>query len=194
MASNKKPRKKYSPRRTPFIGTRTPPYEIALSRTSREPLTEAQIERATTGYKNLIKALPAGECTDQIFWEACENHYLYTHLALVLINAEINADDQTKLLAKLEFDVALNTCTEKTAEVFESISARKIARNTWGATGDELKHLEEQYNRFKALLGIANFSHYIQAYELSEPELDAIAHRKRKAHNGAKQWITRQSA
>lgn len=84
------------------------------------------------------------------------------------------------MLARLEIQTAFDTATEKTTETIDSIGTRKKQHGKFIATGEELKNLTDSLDKFKAILGIANYAHYIQAYKNSEPIIDSIAHRHNK--------------
>lgn len=177
-----KRKKKYNPRkRSAYGGTNIPSYILAKAATSKTAILPEEIDTIAAPYTAAVEAIRTGQCTEKAFWQLLENHYLYIHLLGVLRALPKYSDDaDTDLLARLEIQTACDDALHKTTEIIDSIGQRKKQHGRFIATGDELTHLMESRDKFKAMLGIANYSHYIQAFKNSEPVLDDIAHKHNK--------------
>lgn len=177
-----KRRKKYNPRKFgAYNGTGIPAYILAKAATSKSAILPDEINRIAAPYAAAVEAIRTGTCTEGQFWHLIENHYLFIHLLGVL--AKLNRysqDPDTNMLAKLEIEIALDCALNQTTETIDAIGSRKKQHGRFIATGTELTRLTQSCEKFKAMLGIANYAHYMQAYKNSEPVINEIAHRHNK--------------
>lgn len=176
-----KPRKRYNPRKhRAYSGTGILPHILVKAAVSKKAIPQEEINGITAGYRRAVEAIGNGTCTDGLFWSLIENHYLYIHLTAVLRQAGKYSDNpQTDMLARLEIIAAYDEA-ESIMDVIQSISERKQRQGRFGATGEELTRLKTGLARFTALLGIANYAHYMQAFKNSEPVISDIAYRHNK--------------
>lgn len=163
MATNKRPRKKYSPKRNPLAACRYAHFVPKLA-VSNEPLKDREVAEISAPYFAFIEALKAGTATEGMFYAACSTHYLYFALLKVFQADTFNADEDTEAAFR--------------------IGKRYTGRGKFIATGDELRLLQQTADRFKAALKMAAWKHYVRAIKESEPILDAEARRKRKKQEG----------
>lgn len=177
-----KPRKRYNPRKhSAYAGTGIPAYILVKAATSKAAIQPDEIDSITAPYTDAIEAIRTGQCTENAFWHLVENHYLYIHLLNVLTNVGRYSDNpDTDMMARLEINMACGEALNKTTETIDAVGKRKKQHGRFIATGDELKHLIESRDKFKAMLGIANYSHYIAAFKNSEPVIAGILHRHNK--------------
>lgn len=159
---------------------RIDPNNFAMMSVSNKPLDDGLIQQITAAYQTFIDNLKAGTATDQMFYQACENHYLYINFCEVLLAARVNADLNVELLFKTELSINKDTAIYQTTDVFEAIAERKKTRNKWIATGDEIKHLEQSVANYRQILSLASWQHYIAAAKQAEPKLQAEIHRNQK--------------
>ena len=82
MAANKRPRKKYSPKRNPLAACRYAHFIPKLA-VSNEPLKDREVAEISAPYFAFIEALKAGTATEGMFYAACGTHYLYFALLKV---------------------------------------------------------------------------------------------------------------
>ena len=82
MATNKRPRKKYSPKRNPLAACRYAHFVPKLA-VSNEPLKDEEIAGISAPYFAFIEALKAGTATVSMYYAACSTHYLYFALLKV---------------------------------------------------------------------------------------------------------------
>ena len=155
MAANKRPRKKYSPKRNPLAACRYAHFVPKLA-VSNEPLKDEEIAGISAPYFAFIEALKAGTATVNMFYAAFR------------IGLALQVED----------------ASGKVAETIDTIGKRYTERGKFIATGDELRLLQQTADRFKAALEMAAWKHYVRAIKESEPILDAEAHRKRKKQEG----------
>ena len=158
MAANKRPRKKYSPKRNPLAACRYAHFIPKLA-VSNEPLKDREVAEISAPYFAFIETLKAGTATVSMFYAACSTHYLY-------------------------FALQVEDASGKVAETIDTIGKRYTERGKFIATGDELRLLQQTADRFRAALEMAAWKHYVRAIKESEPILDAEAHRKRKKQEG----------
>lgn len=182
MANNKKPRKKYHPRRSLLQGTRGKAPILAMLATSNEQIDTATIDSVIAPFQKLVDCLKDGTTDDQIFYDACAAHYLHVALIEVLRHTKIKADEETDMMVRLELSIKLETATDVTPDILTAIGERNRARNKWIATGDELKHLESAIESFYETMQLASWQHYVAAVKESEPILDAAIWRQKKKH------------
>ncbi|HGO9030830.1 TPA: hypothetical protein ACLBFU_001437 [Neisseria meningitidis] len=180
MATNKKPRKKYRPHRLLLSGYGDRAVEFAAKAASNEPLGAANIAAITRPMVRFIVKLKAGEAEHTDFYSSCAAHYLYAGLLAVLKKTPIKADAETELKARLEFDILYEIAADKTPDLLGGMKMRAESRGRWLATGDELKHLDDTLENFRAVLGIASWQHYIQAFKETEPVLNAEIHKQNR--------------
>lgn len=95
MAANKRPRKKYSPKRNPLAACRYAHFVPKLA-VSNEPLKDEEITGISAPYFAFIEALKAGTATVNMFYAACSTHYLYFALLKVFQADTFNADEDTE--------------------------------------------------------------------------------------------------
>lgn len=117
MATNKKPRKKYRPRRLLLSGYGDRAVEFAAKAASNEPLGAANIAAITRPMVRFIVKLKAGEAEHTDFYSSCAAHYLYAGLLAVLKRAPIKADADTELKARLEFDILYEIAAGRTPDI-----------------------------------------------------------------------------
>lgn len=177
-----KPRKKYNPRKhRTYSNTGIPMHILVKAATSKQPVSGEEVESITAPYADAVEAIRSGTCTDSQFWHLLENHYLYIHLLRVLRGLDKYSDNpETDMLARLEIQIACDDALNKTTEIIESIGERKKQRGHFIATGTELTQLIQSCEKFRAILGIANYSHYMQAYKNSEPVISDIEYKHNK--------------
>lgn len=177
-----KPRKRYNPRKhRAYSNTGIPMYILVKAATSKEPVSSEEIASITAPYAAAVEAIRTGTCTEAQFWHLIENHYLYIHLLGVLRALDKYSDNpETDMLARLEIQTACEDALNKTTQIIDAIGERKKQRGRFIATGPELSHLTQSCEKFKAILGIANYSHYMQAFKNSEPVISDIAYRHNK--------------
>ena len=179
MAANKRPRKKYSPKRNPIAAYRYAHFVPKLA-VSNEPLKDEEIVGISAPYFAFIEALKAGTATEGMFYAACRTHYLYFALLKVFQADTFNADEDTEAAFRIGFALQVEDASGKVAETIDTIGKRYTERGKFIATGDELRLLQQTADRFKAALEMAAWKHYVRAIQESEPVLDAEARRKRK--------------
>lgn len=159
---------------------RIDPHNFALMAVSNKPLDDELIQQITAAYQTFIDHLKSGNATDQMFYQACENLYLYVNFCEVLLAARVNADLNVELLFKTELSINKDTAINQTTAIFEAIAERKKERNKWIATGDEIKHLEQSVANYRQILSLASWQHYIAAAKQAEPKLQAAIRRNQK--------------
>ncbi|MFC3873291.1 hypothetical protein [Neisseria musculi] len=177
-----KRRKRYNPRKhRAYSNTGIPMHILVKAATSKEPVSGEEIASITAPYAAAVEAIRTGTCTEAQFWHLIENHYLYIHLLGVLRGLDKYSDNpETDMLARLEIQTACEDALNKTTQIIDAIGERKKQRGRFIATGPELSHLTQSCEKFKAILGIANYSHYMQAFKNSEPVISDIAYRHNK--------------
>lgn len=84
---------------------RIDPNNFAIMAVSNKPLDDGLIQQITAAYQIFVENLKAGTATDQMFYQACENHYLYINFCEVLLAASVNADLNVELLFKTELSI-----------------------------------------------------------------------------------------
>lgn len=159
---------------------RIDPNTFAIMAVSNNPLDSGLIQQLTAVYQAFINNLKTGQATDQMFYQACENLYLYVNFCEVLLATQVNADFEVELLFKTELSINKDTAINQTTAIFEAIAERKKERNKWIATGDEIKHLEQSIANYRKILSLASWQHYIAAAKQAEPKLQAEIHRNQK--------------
>ena len=95
MAANKRPRKKYSPKRSHLAACRYAHFIPKLA-VSNEPLKDREVAEISAPYFAFIEALKAGTATEGMFYTACSTHYLYFALLKVFQADTFNADEDTE--------------------------------------------------------------------------------------------------
>ena len=182
MAANKKPRKKYSPKRSMLTGTNLPPHILAAYATSPDNMETDEIEDIISPTPVFIHNIRAGTLTEQQFWEFIENSYLYIRLLEVMTEQkQLSSNPATDIMAKLEIRQFLDEALENTAGITETISHRYKQRGRFIATGEELKHYDQLLARMRALFATVNRAHYFEAYKRAEAVLETEVYRANKA-------------
>ena len=179
MAANKRPRKKYSPKRNPLAACRYAHFIPKLA-VSNEPLKNREVAEISAPYFAFIEALKAGMATEGMFYAACSTHYLYFALLKVFQADTFNADEDTEAAFRIGLALQVEDASGKVAETIDTIGKRYTGRGKFIATGDELRLLQQTANRFKATLEMAAWKHYVRAIKESMPVLDAKAHKQRE--------------
>ena len=95
MAVNKRPRKKYSPKRTPLAACRYAHFIPKLA-VSNEPLKHEEVAEISAPYFAFIEALKAGTATEGMFYAACATHYFNFALLNVFQADTFNAEKTPK--------------------------------------------------------------------------------------------------
>ena len=183
MAANKRPRKKYSPKRNPLAACRYAHFIPKLA-VSNEPLKDREVAEISAPYFAFIEALKAGTATEGMFYAACSTHYLYFALLKVFQADTFNADEDTEAAFRIGLALQVEDASGKVAETIDTIGKRYTERGKFIATGDELRLLQQTANRFKAALEMAAWKHYVRAIKESVPILDAEAHKQREKQEG----------
>lgn len=182
MATNKKPRKKYQGAKTILKGSGVPPHIIAAFAASAQPLARDEIDNALFAVPTFITNLRNGSLTELQFWNFVENQYLYIRLLEVLTEQkQFSADTATDILVKLEVRQFFDDAVDITTDITETIGARYKQRGRFIATGDELKHYDQLYQRMQSVFGLVNHSHYFEAFKRSEQVLEAAIYKSNKA-------------
>lgn len=171
----KKRNKRYNPRKN-LLNIRTP-HLFAAKAANSKPLPDWEIERVCSGVTDFINRIKAGTCKREHVYFLVESVYLFICLIDVIQEQKTFGSDDFDTLARLEFAENRHFALNSVPAIIDSIDARHEKTGRFIANGDEIRTLETLLEKMRAIFGIVNQSHYVQAFLRSEPYIAAATHR-----------------
>lgn len=155
-----------------MFGQIVSPQLLAQLKARMRPIAEHEIKVIARAIPNFIKKSEEGTADFVDFELAADELCIAYLLADKLISlGRLSRDEDTDTLLRLELNKLRNKLLDWGVQILEDIQDRFARTGKWGLTADEISKWDELQVIYVQLLSIADYGHWVSAYELAQIDI-----------------------